>query len=348
MAKVLPKSDEFYTRYSDIESEIEAYLSVDSTIFEGKRVLLPTDSLESNIFKYFRSNFQRQRIYRLDAIEYNQHGGHGRVRYVKTNPEGIDSLSTRLLSQDGGYLSDEVWALRDKSDVIITNPPFSRLRTFLPWVLESEKKFSILVPLDTITNSWAWKAVQNGTAWTGYHDSTHDMFFDVPDSYREKMLTDGSKHVHWREIDGKPMRRIGRLCWFTNFETPKSKELPEFNTLAWNMVNNNKFIKVQTEKYDSSKYMKYDNFDALDIPVISAIPTDYEGIMGVPMSILDYPFKEKFNLIGILRNGTPNKYYGVYTGTNTRLKDKRGIPYSCNAPIIDGKPTFARVLIEWK
>lgn len=31
-------------------------------------------------------------------------------------------------------------------------------------------------------------------------------------------------------------------------------------------------------------YRKYDNYDALEVPYTEAIPRDYDGVLGVPIS----------------------------------------------------------------
>jgi hypothetical protein len=45
-------------------------------------------------------------------------------------------------------------------------------------------------------------------------------------------------------------------------------------------------------------YDKYDNYDAIEVPFTDAIPLDYDGVMGVPISFLDKYCPEQFELIG--------------------------------------------------
>ncbi len=44
-------------------------------------------------------------------------------------------------------------------------------------------------------------------------------------------------------------------------------------------------------------YCHYDNFDAIDIPYTDAIPCDYEGVMGVPITFMDKYCPEQFEII---------------------------------------------------
>ena len=62
------QDDEFYTRYEDIEDEIECYVSFNPDVFRNKTILLPCDNYRySNFFKYFSKNFSRMGIGRVIA-----------------------------------------------------------------------------------------------------------------------------------------------------------------------------------------------------------------------------------------------------------------------------------------
>ncbi|MCB0606037.1 MAG: hypothetical protein KDC25_14305, partial [Saprospiraceae bacterium] len=53
------RKDEFYTQYSDIQREMNAYLEFDPNVFRDKTVLLPCDDPEwSNFTKFFAQNFE--------------------------------------------------------------------------------------------------------------------------------------------------------------------------------------------------------------------------------------------------------------------------------------------------
>jgi hypothetical protein len=65
------KNDEFYTQYSDIQKEIEAYLEYNPDTFRGKVVYCNCDDpFESNFFRYFVLNFNRIGLNKLITTSY--------------------------------------------------------------------------------------------------------------------------------------------------------------------------------------------------------------------------------------------------------------------------------------
>lgn len=65
------KNDEFYTQYSDIQKEIEAYLEYDPDTFRGKVVYSNCDDpFESNFFRYFALNFKKLGLKQLITTSY--------------------------------------------------------------------------------------------------------------------------------------------------------------------------------------------------------------------------------------------------------------------------------------
>ncbi len=79
----------------------------------------------------------------------------------------IDDLHWEYLEGDGDFRSDEVTALRDKSDVVITNPPFSLFRPFVAWLIEGGKKFAIIGNQNAITYTEIFPHIQENRLWLG-------------------------------------------------------------------------------------------------------------------------------------------------------------------------------------
>ena len=178
-AAKLAQNDEFYTQYSDIEAEMNAYVEFNPDVFRGKTILLPCDDPEwSNFTKYFAANFERFGLKKLISTSYakgagNQqltlfeqesplfdaakHDAHGKLFTLTRDKDGSGRVDTddiefsRYLEGDGDFRSAEVKALRDEADIIITNPPFSLFREFLAWILEAEKQFVVLGNMNAIT-----------------------------------------------------------------------------------------------------------------------------------------------------------------------------------------------------
>ncbi|RCQ37849.1 DNA methyltransferase, partial [Escherichia coli] len=48
---------------------------------------------------------------------------------------------------------------------------------------------------------------------------------------------------------------------------------------------------------DPNAYLEYDNYDAIEVPKTNGIPSDYDGVMGVPISFLDKYCPEQFEII---------------------------------------------------
>jgi len=62
------------------------------------------------------------------------------------------------------------------------------------------------------------------------------------------------------------------------------------------MSDNVRFSKQRLVK--DAGYRKYDNFDAIEVPFTDAIPSDYRGVMGVPITFLDKYNPEQFEILG--------------------------------------------------
>ena len=169
------KNDEFYTQYEDIQREVNAYLEYNPDVFRGKTVLLPCDDPEwSNFTRFFAQNFENFGLKKLISTSFaheskNFKGAyqlslfeeeapqfdedktktHGKIFTLTrdSNKSGvidIDDLEWQYLEGDGDFRSDEVKALRDEADIIITNPPFSLFREFVAWIVEADKDFIII------------------------------------------------------------------------------------------------------------------------------------------------------------------------------------------------------------
>jgi len=93
----------------------------------------------------------------------------------------------------------------------------------------------------------------------------------------------------------KSIQKMGNTNWFTNLEHGRRHQPLPLMTMAKNLRYNNKL--KGKESYD-----QYDNYDAIEIPFTDAIPSDYEGVMGVPISFLDKYSPEQFEILGMCEN----------------------------------------------
>lgn len=319
------KNDEFYTQYPDIQKEINAYLDYDPNVFRGKTVLLPCDDPEwSNFTKFFAQNFELLGLKKLISTSYAYESKkvkgpiqltlfeteapqfdatktqtHGKIFVLDKDVNGdrrinIDDLEWRYLEGDGDFKSKEVTRLRDEADIIVTNPPFSLFREFLTWILKAHKKFIVIGNMNAITYKEVFPLIKNNEAWLGATGFVTDMVFGVPPG---TVVRDSDKKKAERLGYVGNYTRLGNSCWYTNIEHGRRHQFLQLMTLEDNLkYSRHKEIKGK-EKYDN-----YENYEAIEVPFTDAIPSDYEGVMGVPISFLDKYCPEQFKILGMCEN----------------------------------------------
>ncbi len=310
------KYDEFYTQYHDIEKEIAAYIEYNPDVFRGKTLLLPCDDPEwSNFTKYFAQNFQRFGLKKLISTSYaigskthrkgaqlsllEQQSPKYDVKKTKIkgkifilsdddNSDGkvdINDLEWDYLEGDGDFRSDEVKKLRDEADVIVTNPPFSLFRPFLTWIMEANKQLVIIGNKSCVTYKEVFPLFMKNKIWSGRTGWAGGMWFETknPDDVD-------------RVINGVNMKNVSSF-WFTNIDHGRRHEHIPLMTMADNL----KYSK-HSEINGRKSYERYDNYDAIEVPFTDAIPSDYGGVMGVPISFLDKYSPEQFEIVGMCEN----------------------------------------------
>lgn len=317
------KNDEFYTQFSDIENEMNAYLEFDPDVFRGKTVLLPCDDPEwSNFTKYFAQNFEKLGMKKLISTSY---APDSRLINMISRPTLFESMSPQFdlaktktngkiftlyrdttdddhidvndlewdyLQGDGDFRSDEICRLRDESDVVVTNPPFSLFREFLSWVMEADKQLVIIGNMNAITYKEVFPLIKTDRLWLGATANGSDMVFAVPPGSEVK-ATDKEKAARLG-YEGD-YTRLGNSCWFTNLDHGRRHQPLALMTQA----DNEKFSRHKEIK--GVGYKKYDNYDAIEVPFTDAIPCDYPGVMGVPISFLSKYNPEQFDIAGITK-----------------------------------------------
>lgn len=317
------KNDEFYTQYQDIQKEVNAYLEYDKEVFRGKTILLPCDDPEwSNFTKFFAQNFENFGIKKLISTSFAVESKNIEIDYepslfesidprfdkTKTRCKGkiftltqdenhdgkinIDDLKWNYLEGDGDFRSDEVKKLRDEADIIITNPPFSLFREFVAWIMEAHKKFLIIGNMNAIGCKEIFPLIKENKMWLGVTNFNTGMYFRVPEEF-----VYAPSYKFDKERNGIKVNRVPGVCWFTNLEHGRRHQPLQLMT----MEDNIKFSKHK--EVQGIGYQKYDNYDAIEVPFTDAIPSDYEGIMGVPISFLDKYCPEQFEILGSTQRG---------------------------------------------
>lgn len=309
---------------------------------------MPCDDPEwSNFTKYFAQNFERFGLKKLISTSFAVESKKYKAGYqptlfetrdpqyddIKTKTNGkiftldrdssgngkidINDLEWHYLKGDGDFRSTEVIKLRDEADVIITNPPFSLFRGFLNWIVNASKKFLIIGNINAITYKEVFPLIKGNKAWLGATGNGNDMVFGVPEG-AEVDEKDRQKAARLGYVGD--YTRLGNSCWLTNLDHGRRHQPLALMTMADNL----KFNK----KLDGKEYQKYDNYDAIEVPYTNAIPSDYEGVMGVPISFLDKYCPEQFEIVGSdsYDKSPPTKKYGhkVKVKNGIRMKSQTG------------------------
>lgn len=353
------KNDEFYTQWHDIEVEMNAYLDYNPDVFRGKTVLLPCDDPEwSNFTKYFAQNFDRFGLKKLISTSYAPESkklssyvpslfeqGSSQFDELKSRARGkifvldsditgdgrinIDDLQWQYLEGDGDFRSDEVTRLRDEADIIITNPPFSLFREFVAWVTQKSKYFIIIANQNAITYKEIFTLIKDKKLWLGATGFTNDMVFGVPDG---AVVAEADRQKAARMGYIGNFTRLGNSCWFTNVDHGRRHQPLTLMTMADNLR-----YSRHKDLRQLGKYEHYDNYDAIEVPYTDAIPSDYDGAMGVPITFLDKYCPEQFEILDAndlrINENVPQKAHGL-------IKDKDSA--------IDGKPKYVRLVIRHK
>ena len=248
-----------------------------------------------------------------------------------TNANGridLDDLEWKYLDGDGDFRSEEVCKLRDEADVIITNPPFSLFREFLAWIMgddiltqrrrgteKKSKQFLIIGNINCIKYKEVFPLIMRNEVWLGHGMGRWISGFIVPQSYELYGTEAGI------DEDGNRIVATNNCLWLTNIDHGRRHRPLQLMTMEDN---------IRYSKHKDVRgvgYRKYDNFDAIDIPHTDAIPEDYDGVMGVPITFLDKFCPEQFEIVGEFNHGSDSSF-------------------DLAKPIIDGKELYPRVAIR--
>jgi hypothetical protein len=373
------KQDEFYTQYVDIQKEVEAYLEFDPHTFRGKVVYCNCDDpFESNFFKYFAANFNKLALKKLITTSYDgspiagaqltfgeYDEGNGKRQKPKAiaveieevkdvngdGATGIEDVKLFLkrnphtrtrLAGGGDFRSAECAELLKQADIVATNPPFSLFRQYVGQLVEHEKKFLIIGNVQALTYKEVFPLVKADKLWMGVTIHSGDREFRVPDHYPLNA-------AGWRvDENGVKYIRVKGVRWYTNLDHGRRhQELP-----LMTMEDNLRFSKRKEIK-GKAAYDRYENYDAIEVPFTDAIPSDYGGVMGVPISFLDKYNPDQFEIVGTLESSDPDNPYRTRWYSAQDQKDaffrrfgKPGsFPLNMSGVINDVK-VFKRILIR--
>lgn len=298
-AAKMARKDEFYTQLTDIEKELRHY----KAHFEGKVVYCNADDPRvSNFFRYFSLNFEALGLKKLITTCFQSHtwdlfsqndSDKALVLEYEGDKNGNrmpdpEEIEVKELKGDGDFLSAECVELLKQADIVVTNPPFSLFKEYLAQLVEHEKKFLIIGNMQAVTYKEIFPLIQANKLWYGPSIRSGDREFGVPGDYP---LTAAGSRV---DADGNKFVRVKGVRWFTNLDYPERHE--------------DLFL---YKKYTAADYPTYVNYDAIDVASYKDIPSDYDGVMGVPITVLDHFNPDQFELVGNSDDGDMMRSIGV-------------------------------------
>ena len=179
------------------------------------------------------------------------------------------------LKGDGDFRSAECVELLKKSDIVVTNPPFSLFREYVAQLVKYDKKFLIIGHQNAIKYKEIFPLIMQNKLWLGVSIHSGDREFMVPTTYETRSPS--------LRIDdqGNKYLRVPGIRWFTNLDYKKRHE--EF---------------VTVRRYSPTDYPKYVNYDAIEVSKSADIPEDWDGLMGVPITFLDKYNPDQFEVVG--------------------------------------------------
>lgn len=240
------KDDEFYTKKKDIESELIHY----HTYLKDKIVYCNADDhRKSKFVEYFMENFSEIGLKKL--------------------------FSTGFLKGNGDVFSEECTEILKQADVVVTNPPFSIFKEYLPHLLKYKKDFIILSPKNALGYKDIFPYIKDNTIKFGTFVNKVLYFYDEE-----------------QDDKGSP------VLWYSTLSI--DYEYP---------------VLQATARYDKNIHKKYDGYDIIEVKPMKGLPYDYDGLMAIPLSGLKYRHNDGklyatdvdghkigYNIVGVILN----------------------------------------------
>ncbi len=214
----------------------------------------------------------------IEAFEKNKHKLKSKttpLKADKTRNKGQSLLpifEDKNLDNAGDFRSQDCIELLKQSDIVVTNPPFSLFREYVAQLVEYNKKFVIIGNKNAITYKEIFSLIKENKLWLGVNQVK--IFITSNDNINKNTYIE----------NGVRYAKFGNISWFTNLDIKKRHEI---------------LYTLQSYNKTPEKYPKYDNYAAINVDNTVEIPTDYDGVMGVPITFLDKHNPEQFDIIAL-------------------------------------------------
>lgn len=318
------KNDEFYTQISDIEKEIFNY----ENLLRGKKILCNcNDGLSSGFWRYFSQNFIRLKLKWLTAVKYTYDKPSYMLEMYSENGE-VKTVKTTLLG-NGDFRSDECIKLLEKSDIVITNPPFSLFREYIALLLKFNKKFLIVGSLNAVTYKDVFMNFKDNKLWLGVNPVKNFI-----------------------KRDGK-ICTFGNILWYTNLNYEKRCEKislrKKYSESAYILYDN--FSAIEVGRVADIPY-DYNGLMGVPISFLTKYNPEQFEIVGMTNCGSEYavrPVKRYENAVQYKLDGTAKKGSKVNSAPAILVKERPSGTYY-TASNADGYLVcvYVRVLIRLK
>ena len=288
--------DEFYTKYETVAAEIPFY----EEYLRNRVVYCNCDNPKfSNVWRYLSDNFTKLGLKKLIATYYDKTShSYKTEKYISKN----GNVRTRKtpLKGNGDYASPECLRILDLCDVVITNPMWSSASEFIKTIYDHNKKFLVLGNQNVLTDKKLMDHLINQEIFIGVSIHKGGTEFVIPDEYPQIGKTARI------DTEGKRCVSVTSTRWITNLNHNHFPDPLKMHTSRWNLKNVSKLQRKLLDAYGTSKYPKYDNENAIEVPFSDCIPSDRRSKFGVPISFLDKYNPAQFEIVGV-RKGKDGK-----------------------------------------
>lgn len=326
------KNDEFYTTYETIEQELKEHSEYKEQ-FRGKTVYCNCDNpLWSKFYAFFRDVAVSWGIQRLICTYYKETLSDDKVIALDWD-RGKDciisdnTLIPRIypLQGNGDFASAECIEYLKQSDIVVTNPPFSKIRTYIDLLMTYNKDFVLIVPVNALAYKNVFPYIQQNRIKIGY-------------------LFSKTTNCHTKEIADTTYNKITtscNICFITTLNLDKQKESIPLNCLYYG---------------NEEHYPTYVNYPAINVDKVKDIPKDYYGVMGVPITFLGNYVEKQFKIVGLPTislfpagwQGLSQEFVDTYNKQNPNKTRRKVGSMDCGFIDSDGRAIkpYVRILIQ--
>ena len=220
----------------------------------------------------------------------------------------------RALEGDGDFRSEECRPFWQEADFIITNPPFSFLSHFIELLVAYNKRYLFVGSYLAMAHKLLFQQIFLGKMWFGAERISK---FLTPQGALRTINCQWYTNLY-HEVPNKPLPTLRTMAenkaLYSSRNEGESDELRVTSEKTTESLIRTSYLEPRTlSAKRATLYKPYDNYEAIEVPRIEYIPSDYYGRMGVPITILPYIIhpQNKYDVRG-------TKYEGGVTSENSQ------------------------------